>query len=520
MKKRLFLIPGMVLLTFLLQSGFSSASQYEERTCTLYGHFLEWEVSNSDFDGNPYDIIAKVVFDHSGSNEKRITGMFYDGGNTWKFRFTGTRAGKWTFTTVSDDPDLNGHTGSIKVIDNPDSKANGFITNVGNKWVWGGTNQPFSPQYVMYKTPDVFTGDEKQIDEDITEFIVEHGFSGFHVPTIAMGWFDINFTREGNIPINQFKGYNLIESDDPNPDPRTFEALELLITKTYRAGGGVHIWKWGDQQRKLTPFRWGTNKKADQRLQRYIAARLGPLPGWTMGYGFDLYEWVTEEQLTSWHDFMHEHFGWTHLLGARSYHDQLTQISDALDYASYQQHRPDYETYVKTIMTRLDKPAFSEDRFRIRDSPRHRNKDYDTTRTRRGLWHSTMAGGVANIWGCQHDGKINYGHSIPYPNKEQIKTWSIFFNDNNRLRLNMTPSTNITNGCALVDASQKHFVFYTEDSHQISMDLSDMKSRQQVIAVDTKKAYKEIGLGRLKPKSHNLTLPYESDWAIAVGKFN
>ncbi|MAG93645.1 MAG: hypothetical protein CMJ48_07840, partial [Planctomycetaceae bacterium] len=40
-----------------------------------------------------------------------------------------------------------------------------------------------------------------------------------------------------------------------------------------------------------------------------------------------------------------------------------------------------------------------EDRFRIRHSKTYADKDYTMEMTRRGLWHSTMAGGVANIWG-------------------------------------------------------------------------------------------------------------------------
>ena len=55
----------------------------------------------------------------------------------------------------------------------------------------------------------------------------------------------------------------------------------------------MHLWTWGDEQRHMTPARWGINGNVDRATpERYIAARLGPLPGWTMGYGFDLDEWV------------------------------------------------------------------------------------------------------------------------------------------------------------------------------------------------------------------------------------
>ncbi len=137
----------------------------------------------------------------------------------------------------------------------------------------------------MYATPERYHGKPEKIDTDITSFMTGHGFNGFHT-YVCRRWFDIGEMRSDHI-----------KSKDPNPDPRTFEALESLITKVHAAGGVVHIWAWGDEARRWTPARWGKNGTADQRLHRYIVARLGPLPGWTMGYGFDNFEWVNEDDL-------------------------------------------------------------------------------------------------------------------------------------------------------------------------------------------------------------------------------
>ena len=62
-------------------------------------------------------------------------------------------------------------------------------------------------------------------------------------------------------------------------------------------------------------------------------------------------------------------------------------------------------------------PVMSEDRFRIRSVDRYRKKDYSEELTRRGLYHSTMAGGVANIWGIHPD----HSQGGVYSNKDQIK---------------------------------------------------------------------------------------------------
>lgn len=299
------------------------------------------------------------------------------------------------------------------------------------------------------------------------------------------------------------------------------------------------MWVWGDEERKMSPSflsrEGGLNGTADKRLQRYIAARLGPLPGWTMGYGFDLHEWVNESILDQWHDNMQQHLGWKHLLGARSKKNKLDQISERMDYSSYEQHRPDYDKYVETIAIRANKPAFSEDRFRTKENG-WPNKDYTIDDMRRGLWHSTMAGGVANIWGnlqrrgfwpTMAEGVANiWGYlqdggsdqnqtgTRPFPNPEWFKTYSEFFED--RFHNDLVRCSSLTNGVCLNSPSHTFYIFYKENTSSISMDLSRMDVARKGIAVDTRKEYVEINIVKLDPINQTWTAPYQSDWAIAV----
>ncbi|MDY7010729.1 MAG: hypothetical protein SVV80_08265 [Planctomycetota bacterium] len=435
--------------------------------------------------------------------------MFYAGKEIWKFRFTGTKPGKWTFTTASKVKALNGIGGEVTVTPNPNGR--GFVTGYGNKWGYSGTGEVFSPQLVMYAGPEKYYKNPQRIDADIKTFLVEHGFNGFHTSVLCR-WFDFEQTRATGL-----------KGKDPNPDLRTFEALELLIRKTYAAGGFVHIWVWGDEERTMTPIRLGgKNGPADRRLQRYIAARLGPIPGWTMGYGWDLDEWTEEKDLREWHSYMQKHMGWKHMLGGRSVGPnhykpgiKFPQIFEGLEYSGYEQHRPTYEAYVAAIDARPKKPAFSEDRFRIRKNV-YPDKDYNLEMTRRGLWHSTMAGGVANIWGYLL-GPRGQGGSNPYPKPEWIKTWSVFFK--HRFVKDMTRNNDITDGLCLTRPTAAHYVSYREDAVSIKMDLSRMEGAQKAVAVDTLKPYKEIPLGLLEPKNHTWKALYKSDWAVAVGKF-
>ncbi len=457
---------------------------------------VTWTFENPSYSGNPFDLVAKATFTHAPSGETIHTELFYDGGSIWRLRFTGTQTGRWDFVTRSADPQLNDLKGQIEVDVNPG--VPGFMTHYGSKWGRLGIDQAFVPQYVMYCDLPTFSSNPARIDADIQTFLVEHGFNGFHIAVLCR-WFDLDKQRSREIA-----------SSSPNPDPRTFEAIELLLQKVHAAGGVVHIWAWGDEQREMTPKRWGLNGPVDRRLQRYICARLGPLPGWSMGYGWDLQEWAKAEDLRAWHEYMHRHLGWFHFLGGRA--PGLTQIYDGLDYSSYQQHRPDYDTYVKAIDQYPEKPTFLEDRFRVRKNV-YPDKDYDFAMTRRGLWQSTMAGGAANIWGNLLDPRPD-GMSRPYPNREQILTWSKFWR--NRFRKDLVRDNSLTDGVCL-KVPGRFLIFYKEDADSIRMNLSELAGGIRGVAVDTCHPYEEIEIEGLRAESGRLfEVPHRSDWAIAV----
>jgi hypothetical protein len=502
-----------------------------DKTGTQWRPYLEWSLSNPSYSGNPYELLASVTFTHQDSGEIRTTEMFYDRNNTWKFRFTGIRTGTWTFSTSSIDSDLNGKSGTTTINRNPDPTAHGFIKNFGNKWGWQGTEEAFVPQLVTYHHPADYYNNPSLVDESIQEFIVAHGFNGFHTEVFCR-WFDLYKETWDKIGSN------------PNPDHRTFEALELLITKTHAAGGYVHIWQWGDTEAHATPDKWGRNGTVDKRLMRYIAARLGPLPGWTMGYGYDLVTYkppLTDRDLEFWHDYMHQHMGWPHFLGARTYAivdhgpppvrvHPPPQMCEDLDYASYADTRPDYDRYVEVLEYRSKRPHFEEDRNRVRLGAPWGEKDYTEETTRRGLWHSFMAGGVANIWGNFIDPQTRKqpytnGPSLPYAHPEWIKTCSRFFES--RFTPDLERANEMTDfvyGQLLVNSCLKrptnqHYIFYKEECSSIRMDLSGMIGAQPALAVDTKKPYAEINVGPLSPIDQTWKALYSSDWAIAVGDF-
>jgi len=237
----------------------------------------------------------------------------------------------------------------------------GSLTNFGEMWGWTGTNEAFVPQLVMYANPDIFYNNPSKIDSDINTFIKGHGFSGFHVG-VACRWFDL-----------YEKDCRNISGSNPSPDQRTIDALKMLIQKTHAAGGMVHIWMWGDSQRGQNPAvrgDWGgLMGSVDKRLQDKIAAELGPLDGWSMGYGFDLDEWVSASKLKQWRDYLQGKLPKVHFLGGRpagpnsgTNHSAFISWNTPMDYSSYEHHRPSYDVYVSALKAVLGQPVMSEDR--------------------------------------------------------------------------------------------------------------------------------------------------------------
>ena len=428
------------------------AQQYDEKCLSPdQASHPVWECYEISVDKAPHQ--AVTVQHESGEQYKVLT--FKDKRQT-KFRFTPTQPGMWSFSTG----------GKIDIsADRPDY-AKGFVTSKGNKWIRSATAEAFVPQFIMYDKPELETG--------LDEFIEGHGFSGFHIINLR----------------------DLVEN------PTYFEAVVL---KTYRRGGVTHFWLWGDESRKLTPDTYGVDVNL---LYTEIAARLAPLPGWTLGYGFDLFEWASAQEIEQFRAQLQENCSYHHMIGGRGYKNEYREISSNLDYAAWEWHHPDYQEYREHLAQANQRPAFSEDRFRIWDS--NHPRDYDTAQTRQGLWHSAMAGGVANIWGNRPSGEE---FSAPYPNQEAIKTYSRFINAT--FNANMAVDNELINtGYCLRDGNQSA-ICYAEQPDSIQIDLTKIAAPQQVIAIDTQKAYKEIELDT-SGASFSWQAPRSSDWAFHI----
>lgn len=392
-----------------------------------------------------------VTVRHSASGETHRTLTFAtDSGS--RFRFTPSRTGIWSFSPGGD----------IHINAQRPDYAKGFLGAAGQSWQRTATRETVVPQYVMY--------DGANLDDALHEFVIEHGFSGFHITNLR----------------------------DFLVNPGYFEAVVL---KTYRLGGTTHFWIWGDAARRQTPETYGVEVA---ELYRQIAARLGPIPGWSVGFGFDLHEWASVEQVEAFRATLNETTSYRHMVGARGYKNRYRQISDRLDYASWEWHQPSFEDYVDHLQHANGMPAFSEDRFRIRQPSRYPDKDYDAQATLLGLWESALAGGVANIWGNKPEGA---SYSQAYPNKQAIRTYRTFIDEYFERPV---ARSDAVPGAKCLETASRHLCLL-----RAVQELEVRTEHCRIIAVDARRSYREW---ELTEPGNERRLPHESAWAIVAEK--
>ncbi len=490
---------------------------------------MEWPVTNPDYSGNPFDIISVVTFLHKNSGKIIRTEMFYDGDDTWKFRFTPVKTGIWEFSSNSETLGLNGVKGTIKVTENPDSTAYGFLTHIGNKYALQAgedSYKGFLLNIYMNKTKPEYSFREGN-EADFTGYAREaknNGCTAIYTQVVANSWF-------------KFPTLSYDEHNSKNPDPETFRAIEKMLHAARKEKVHLHIWAWGDESRKQTPIGVGEgiNGQEDRRLMRYIAARLGPLPGWSMGYGFDLHEWVANkgpDKVRTWAGFLSSHFGWQHLLSARG--QNLLLPNGINSYDGFGRNNVELFTtpygpqnfaeVFEDMKSDTNHVQLYEERhtYNRQDDPSYGTNgewNLDMNKTRRLMWWETMSGGMGGWFGFYETWSPAYG-GHPYPAPEQLRTHRKFWTEKSRFLIDFFPDTNFTSGYGLRTEDFRNIVVYQENTDSIKINLLGMTGQQKAIAVDTKKEYQEIDAGSINPSVYVWHAPYKSDWAIAIGSFD
>ena len=386
-----------------------------------------------------WDVEGSCLWTHESGAARRTSLLWYSGSNhTYVYRFGAALPGRWSGKTASSVAALNDLKLTVTVGPSRNATRTGWsgqLSNESGAWVRqkGPDGKLVKRTPILIMMPDVrsWHNDLGRMRAFVNEFYENHGFNGGHLSTVGLGWFDV--TSKENL-----------RGAPPTPDVRTFAALEGAAAEWSERGGWLHIWMWGKGDAgDFSKLPGGHSGPHSKRINRYIAARLGPVPGWSMGIGWDVEFWADESKLKWWlDDLVPQLGGWHHWIGHRYSDSDIGKGHDPepANRGEYLERgirwstlRPGHEQYAgwehwstvtsdsaieKARAVFPDRPILSEDRFR----------------QRQGVWRQKDMRSDDDIlkeiprWANRGVGAI-YGRllqpgtegSEPWPNKTAIK---------------------------------------------------------------------------------------------------
>ena len=428
----------VVALVFACANG--SFSEQLSRRLELY----QWadftiEAPGAGTGTSRWDVEGSCTWVHENGAAKRTSLLWYSGsGETYVFRFGGSFLGRWTGRTRSPVAALDGLviTADVGPSSNPDRTGwSGQMNLEPTAWAHqkGSEGMLARRTPILIMMPDVqrWHDDLPALKAYIAEFNDNHGFNGGHISTIGHAWFDID-------------GAGSLRTAPATPDVRTFAALEAAAAEWSERGGWLHLWMWGKgESGDFANLPTGHGGMHSRRLNRYLAARLGPVPGWSLGIGWDVEFWLDEKKLKWWLDDLIPRFGgWHHWVGHRYSDSDIGQGHDPEPAnkgqylsrgLSWNTLRPGNEQYAgwehwssETSDSEIDagcaafpdRPLLSEDRFRRRDGV-WRQKDMRSDEDIIKEIPRWASRGVGAIYGRILDNRTQ--GSEPWPNKAAIK---------------------------------------------------------------------------------------------------
>lgn len=280
----------------------------------------QWERFEQTFnlhtDKNPFtDVDLRAVFIHEGTPDTIRVEGFYDGNDSFKIRFMPTKTGRWTYRTVSSEPEMNAREGALVC------------------------TQPLNGCRGMMKT-----GREQ-------DFVYADGTAYYPVGTTSYAWIHADKARqEQTYEALEKSGFNKLRfCIFPNNSVRELpERYPFILRSTQKAADGqrtVYNWDFSrfdtdffqhleqciDRLKALgieadvilfTPYDeglWGFDRMTMEnnlRYLRYVVARLSAFSNvwWSMANEWDLCRAKTHDQWIEMSEYVHRLDPYHHLL--------------------------------------------------------------------------------------------------------------------------------------------------------------------------------------------------------------
>lgn len=228
--------------------------------------------------GNPYLDVACTGNFTQGERSVTVPG-FWDGGGTYRIRFSPPTLGEWRYETRSATPELNGQTGTFTA-QPPTGNNHGPVEVFQTFYLRYADGSPY---HQFGTTCYAWTHQPAALQEQTLKTLAGSPFN-----KLRFCVFPKSYTYNRNEPERfAFQRGADGKFDFSRPDPAFWQAFERRILDLQQLGIEADLILWHPYDR------WGfaeMGRAADDRYLRYCVARLGALRNvwWSLANEFDL----------------------------------------------------------------------------------------------------------------------------------------------------------------------------------------------------------------------------------------
>jgi hypothetical protein len=253
---------------FLAIAFLPSILAYAAAPTTKIGRFELLEVAlvaQGEYANSYTDLTAEATLTPPNEAATKSIPLFWDGGSTWKFRFSPDTLGSWTWSVKSRDAGLEGRSGTFDVVA---SNCHGSIRPQKN-FAAHFERQDGTPFWFLGDTAWALyydNADEKYDRAAALAYIEARAAQGFNVLHSSL-LSELGWGNRGGMPFDNIGAQKI--------NPAYFQEVDLRLAHANSRGivCGLAL-AWADK-RKTEPFAWRrfADVEARKRYARYIAAR-------------------------------------------------------------------------------------------------------------------------------------------------------------------------------------------------------------------------------------------------------
>jgi uncharacterized protein DUF5060/collagenase-like protein with putative collagen-binding domain len=372
---------GIVLLACLLLVSAAQAESVEKwgRFSVSYG--------NSSWEGNPFEVELRGVFTSPTGRVLKQWG-FYGGARQWSLYFMPDEEGRWSFKTVSTDPDLEGKTGFFHC---GPSDLPGQLVADGNRWRLSDAG---GAAPIIWNPPLADGAHYGFRERSITDPAVHDAISLAHevVGARVVGFHELliiptSWAREwpqGSVPY-------VVGREGEEFHLPFWDCLNAKLDALRERGMGHYIMFYSDDA--LTPDRYGITPRspAELRFFRYALARLACYPIVLWDTGIDIGEYRDDQWIDWFAEWFNQNDPWRHPTGSRTGGGSGGAMPATATY--YSVGGADLPTRDE-LLSSLERnvPTAHTDHWRPFIGRGHWTHD----KIRTAIWHCALAGGQAS----------------------------------------------------------------------------------------------------------------------------